>query len=339
MNRKQTDQMRDVVDKAKSIVRNTLVWDNHGCMPVGAPFGTDFLPELRRYREAGVNVVSLNVGFGEMDVADHFQTLATIRRWVSIHDDYMLVSTSADVYLAEQTGRLGVCFDIEGANAIGDQLSLISAYHSLGVRWMLLAYNRNNLAGGGCQDDDDGLTAFGHDVVREMERVGMVVCCSHTGYRTARDVLKMATKPVVFSHSNAHAIIAHPRNIPDDLVRECAQTGGVVGVNGIGLFLGPADADQAELVATHIDHMVQIVGPRHIGLGLDYVFDTGELKAYLAKMRATFPAEFGYDTDISMLPPEKVLDVVASLLRRGYAESDIRAILGGNFLRIAREVW
>jgi len=149
----------------------------------------------------------------------------------------------------------------------------------------------------------------------------------------------MATKPVVFSHSNAHAIVAHPRNIPDDLVRECAQTGGVVGVNGIGLFLGPADADQAELVATHIDHMVQIVGPPHIGLGLDYVFDTGELKAYLAKMRATFPAEFGYDADISMLPPEKVVDVVASLLRRGYAESDIRAILGGNFLRIAREVW
>ena len=108
---------------------------------------------------------------------------------------------------------------------------------------MLLAYNLNNLAGGGCQDDDDGMTAFGHDVVREMERVGMVVCCSHTGYRTARDVLKMATKPVVFSHSNAHDIVAHPRNLPDDLVRECAQTGGVVGVNGIGLFLGPADGD------------------------------------------------------------------------------------------------
>lgn len=92
-------------------------------------------------------------------------------------------------------------------------------------------------------------------------------------------------------------------------------------------------------MATHIDHMVQLVGPRHIGLGLDYVFDNGELKTYLAKMRATFPAAFGYDTDIPMLPPENVLDVVASLLRRGYAESDIRSILGGKFLRIAREVW
>ena len=92
-------------------------------------------------------------------------------------------------------------------------------------------------------------------------------------------------------------------------------------------------------MAAHIDHMVQLVGPRHIGLGLDYVFDNGELKTYLAKMRATFPTEFGYDTEIPMLPPENVLDVVASLLRRGYAESDIRSILGGKFLRIAREVW
>ena len=324
---------------AGAIVRDALVWDNHGCMPVGAPFGMDFLPQLHRYRDAGVDVVSLNVGFGEMDVADHLQTLASIRRWVSMQDDCVLVSTPADIVAARRAGRLAVCFDIEGANAIGDQLPLVSAYHHLGVRWMLIAYNRNNRAGGGCQDDDNGLTAFGRQVVREMERVGMVACASHTGYRTAADLLGMATKPVVFSHSNAHALVPHPRNIPDDLIKACAQTGGVVGVNGIGLFLGPADEDQADLMARHVDHMVQLVGPRHVGFGLDYVFDTAELEAYLEKMRGTFPAHLGYDATIAMVPPERLVDVVACLLRRGYLRPDLEAILGGNFLRVANEAW
>jgi membrane dipeptidase len=329
----------DHLTAATAIISNAFVWDNHGCMPVGPPYGTEYLPELHRYRDAGVDVVSLNVGFGEMDTADHFQTLASIRRWVSMQDDCMLISTPADVETARQTGRLGICFDIEGANAIADQLPLIGAYHHLGVRWMLIAYNRNNQAGGGCQDEDTGLTSFGREVVREMERVGMVVCCSHTGYRTAADVLGMATKPVIFSHSNALALVPHPRNIPDDLIRACAQSGGVVGVNGIGLFLGPAGEDQAELVARHIDHMVQLVGPRHVGLGLDFVFDTAELEAHLKKMRATFPADLGYDAAISMVPPERLVDVVMCLLRRGYYQADLEAILGGNFLRVAHEAW
>ena len=92
---------------AAAIVHDTLVWDNHGCMPVGAPFGTGFLPQLHRYRDAGVNVVSLNVGFGEMDVTDHVQTLASIRRWVSMQPDYMLITTAADVEIA-QIGRAHV---------------------------------------------------------------------------------------------------------------------------------------------------------------------------------------------------------------------------------------
>jgi membrane dipeptidase len=85
--------------------------------------------------------------------------------------------------------------------------------------------------------------------------------------------------------------------------------------------------------------MVQLVGPRHVGLGLDYVFDTAELEAYLEKMRATFPAHLGYDAAISMVAPEQLVDVVTCLVRRGYGRHDLEAILGGNFLRVAHEVW
>ncbi len=281
----------------------------------------------------------LNVGFGEQGIEDHVRTLASLRHWLLARpDDYLLIDTADDIDHARTTGRLAVGFDIEGANAIGDQPSLIQLYHDLGVRWMLLAYNLNNRVGGGCQDQDNGLTAFGREVVTEMERVGLQVCLSHTGHQTARDVLAMATRPVIFSHSNASALRDHPRNISDDLIRACASTGGVVGINGIGTFLGDNDS-RSETFARHVDHVVQLVGPQHAALGLDYVFDTRELDDYLAKMGQTFPAELGYQAGIRMVAPEQLPEVVDILIGWGYPMADIQLVLGGNLMRLARTVW
>ncbi len=324
---------------AAALLRDSIVWDNHGCMPVGRPHDTRFLPQLQRYRAAGVSAVMLNVGFGDMGIEAHVRTLASLRHWIGARpDDYLLLNTADDVDLAHATGRLAVGFDIEGANALADQPSLISLYYDLGVRWMLLAYNNNNRVGGGCQDEDTGLTAFGREVVAEMERVGMLVCCSHTGHRTVRDVLGVATRPVIFSHSNPGAVHPHPRNIPDELIRACAATGGVVGINGIGSFLGDND-NSSQTFARHIDHVAQLVGPQHVALGLDYVFDTQELEEYLTKMSHSFPAELGYQAGVRMVAPEQLEGVVQTLLTWGYSDADLRAVLGGNLMRLAREVW
>lgn len=324
---------------AAALLRDSLVWDNHGCMPVGRPLDTSFLPQLRRYRAAGVSAVMLNVGFGDMDIEGHVRTLASLRHWIKARpDDYVLMASANDIDQARASGRLAVGFDIEGANAVADQLSLVQLYYDLGVRWMLLAYNRNNRVGGGCQDDDSGLTSFGREMVAEMERVGLQVCVSHTGHRTVRDVFDMATKPVIFSHSNPSALRAHPRNIPDDLIRACAATGGVVGINGIGTFLGDND-NRSETFARHIDHVAQLVGPQHVALGLDYVFDTQELDDYLDKMGHTFPAELGYEKGVRMVAPEQLEAVVQTLMEWGYSDADLRAVLGGNLMRLARSVW
>lgn len=147
---------------------------------------------------------------------------------------------------------------------------------------MLLAYKRNDRVGGGCQDDDRGLTPFGRDVVREIGRLGTLFRLSRTGHRTTCDVLAMAQKPVIFSHSNPSAVRPHPRNIPDELIRACAETGGVVGVSGVGAFLGDTDS-RSEPFARHIDHVVQLGGPKHVSIALDHVFDD-ELNAGLARM-------------------------------------------------------
>jgi membrane dipeptidase len=324
---------------ARALLNTSLVWDNHGCMPVGRPHDETFLPQLERYRAAGVDVVMLNVGFGEMIVEDHLRTLASLRHWIKARpDQYCLLSRVEDVELARATGRLAVGFDIEGASAIGDQPSLIELYYDLGVRWMLVAYNRNNRVGGGCQDEDTGLTAYGRQVIREMERVGMQVCVSHTGHRTAREVFDLASKPVIFSHSNPSAVHAHPRNIPDELIRACAQTRGVIGVNGVGIFLGSNDISSATY-ARHIDHIVQLVGPQHVSIALDYVFDTKELEEHLEKMRHTFPPGLGYESGARFVAPEQLPEIVEVLQCWGYRDADLKLILGENLLHLARTVW
>ena len=215
---------------------------------------------------------------------------------------------------------------------------LVEMFYDLGVRWMLVAYNRNNAAGGGCHDEDTGLTAHGRAILKAMKRVGMVACCSHTGHRTAREVLDAAENPVIFSHSNPSALAAHARNIPDDLIKACAATGGVVGVNGIGFFLGGGE-DQPELVAQHIDHVVQLVGPDHAEVALDYIFDEAETVEMLATQRHTFPDPAAYAGELRMVGPEGLVGVVAALSRRGYTEADLAKILGGNWRRVAQAVW
>ncbi len=326
-----------VSPEAARLHADALVWDNHGCLPLR--LDDRFLPELARYRAAGVDMVSINVGFGDMSPERHIEMLAYFRAWLRAHDgDYVLAESVADIHGAKAAGRLAVSFDIEGAHAIGDQPSLIALYYDLGVRWMLLAYNRANAVGGGCQEPDPGLSDYGRTVIAEMGRVGMVVCCSHTGERTAMEAMEAARAPVILSHSNPRALRDHPRNASDDVLRACAATGGVVGINGIGIFLGENDA-HTDTIVRHIDYAVALIGPRHVGLGLDYVFDRTELDDYVRNRPDQFPPAFGYSAGIRMAAPEQLPEITEALLRRGYGETDIRAILGGNFLRVAEESW
>jgi membrane dipeptidase len=315
-----------------------LVWDNHGCMPL-RPLDESFLRQLSRYKAVGVDICSLNIGFDAEPWQNSVLMAAQFRRWLKQRPDkYVLIESAADVHRARAENKLGVSFDIEGGCALNEQLSMVELYYDLGVRWMLMAYNRNNALGGGCQDEDTGLTKFGREVIREMERVGMVTCCSHTGERTCRDVMEYATKPVIFSHSNARALRDHPRNISDEMIKACAASGGVIGINGIGDFLGENDGS-SKTFAQHIDHMLQLVGPKHVGIGIDYVFDQQELMDYLKAHPEIFPPDKGYGNRLNITRPEQLPEIAELLLQRGYSHDDLALIMGGNHLRIAKEVW
>ena len=325
--------------EADTILRQALVWDNHACMPL-RPDDSSFMPQLERLRRTHVDVVSLNIGFGPIALENHVRMLASFRNWIASNSEhYALALTTEDIAKARHERKLAVIFDIEGLAPFdhGDH-GLMELFAALGVRWALIAYNKNNKAGGGCLDDDRGLTRHGRALLTEMKRVGVAVCCSHTGSRTALDVMECADNPVVFSHSNAHALQPHPRNISDTLIKACAETGGVVGVNGIAPFLGHADDLSAQIVR-HIDHIVQTVGPDHAGLGLDYLFDQNEIKTYLKSMPEIFPEDLAAHEGTRMAPPECLNDIVSGLLHLGYDRSSIEKILGDNWRRIANAVW
>ena len=322
-----------ISEQARNIHNQSLIWDTHACFRLHP--NAD-LSELKRYRESGVTFVSLNIGMDLNSFENTMQVLARYRGYIASHpDQYLLALTVDDIRKAKEAGKLAIAFDLEGSDPLLGNLNLVSLYYDLGVRHMLLAYNKDNRASGGCMEGTIGLTDFGRDVIREMNRVGMVVDLSHMGYRATMEAFGVSTAPVIFSHSNPNGLREHARNISDEQIIACARTGGVVGINGIGDFLG---GTSSELIVQNIEYVMDLVGPEHVGIGLDYVIDKQELIEYIETYPDIFPPDKITDF-LSIVEPEQFPEFTELLCQKGYSEQIIRGILGENFLRVAGQVW
>ena len=225
-------------------------------------------------------------------------------------------------------------------------------FHSLGVRVIQLTYNWKFLVGDGCLERTDcGLTDLGVALVQEMNRLGIVIDCSHTGYRTSMEAMELSRDPVIFSHSNAWSLHKSLRNIRDDQIRAAAKKGGVVGVNAYGPFLADGTPSLEKFI-DHIDYMVRLVGPDHVGVGCDFVSPEYD-RAYAPLLNRNVVFQRVLDTDryrrtypdISPLHPAQLSshshmsNISQGLRTRGYRAADIERILGENFLRVFRTVW
>jgi membrane dipeptidase len=324
-------------EAARRVYAEALVWDDHsGFMP--GPEAD--LSQLRRWRACGISYLSINVGFDGFTWERTIKALALTRAWLEQHGEgFVLIDTADDILRAKAEGKLAVAFDIEGTRALDDDASMVSLYYRLGVRQMLFAYNLDNSTGGGCHDGDGGLTAFGRAVIAEMNRVGMLVDVSHCSRRTSLEAIEASRAPVIFSHSNARALHPHGRNITDEQIRACAKTGGVIGINGIGLFLGDRKAS-SEAMVRHILHTADVAGAAaHVGIGLDYDWDRS-WGAQTVEMKY-WPAGSGYDEEhgYAHARPEQLPEVAELLLAQKLSEAEVKGILGGNFLRVAQQVW
>lgn len=313
-----------------------LLWEQHCCLPLvpEADIG-----ELARYARPGGAYVSVNVGYS-LHGADLVRSLLDEwRRKVTAHDGLTLVAGVGDIDRARRDGQVAVAFDLEDSGPLEGRLERVKEFYDLGVRTLLPTYNLRNAAGSGCMDSvDDGLTAYGRDLVREMNAVGMVVDGSHCSTRTGLDLAAVTQQPMVYSHSCMKAVWDHERNITDDQARACADTGGVVGITGVGIFLGRNDPS-IEAMVRHIDYAVELVGPEHVGLSTDFSFDHADIAREMEEHPELFPEPYTRWGPITFMPPEDLLRVEGALRDRGYPDDAVTGILGGNFRRVAEQVW
>ncbi len=227
--------------------------------------------------------------------------------------DLMLATSAADIRRAKKQKKIAALLGIEGGHAIENSLAALREFHRLGVRYMTLTWNNTNDWADAARGEKKhhGLSPFGEEVVREMNRLGMLVDVSHVSDETMSDAVDVSKAPIVATHSSARALSNVPRNIPDDLLRRIAKNGGVVQV------ANPLPPLPISKLIDHIDHIVKVAGIDHVGIGAD--FDGAVDMPEGAQ-------------DVSMLP-----NITYELLRRGYSEADIRKILGENFLRVFAE--
>jgi membrane dipeptidase len=273
-------------------------------------------------------------------------------------DTFMYAATADDIERAHGAGRVAALIGVEGGHAIEGSLDVLRALYELGARYMTLTHWKSTAWADAATDRPlhQGLSPFGEDVVREMNRLGMLVDLSHVSDSTMMDVLRITAAPVIYSHSSARALAGHVRNVPDAILPLVAENGGIVMVNFSPGFINeearihgeredavldslgaefsgdsvrvrealegwlernPAPPATLYEVADHIDHIVEVAGIDHVGLGSDY--------------DGIDHVPIGLE-DVSRFP-----DLIAELLERGYTDEDIRKLAGLNFLRVMHE--
>ena len=287
---------------------------------------------------------------------ENFQeTLAHVADWAERFERYrgtlLQVRSVDDILRAKREGLVGVILGFQNASPIENHLSRLSIFKQLGVGIIQVTYHERNLLGSGCYERrDDGLSNFGLDAVREMNRVGILVDLSHVGERTTLETIEHSDKPVACTHANAKSYYDVPRNKADEALKLLAEKGGVVGATAITSFLRTRDSSTLEDYVDAIDHMVELIGIDHVGIGTDFTQDQSQpFWRYIGSQQGTkYPATFtdpSVDFDkvqrypIGLETPDEMPNLATALLRRGYGPDDISKILGGNWLRLLREVW
>lgn len=186
---------------------------------------------------------------------------------------------------------------------------------------------------------DEGLTGFGRELVREMNQVGIIVDGAHASYRTVMQAIEVCQAPFIISHTNVHALAPNYKNVTDDQIKACAATGGVIGISGLGYHLGDLSA-QSATIFRQIDYTVNLVGPEHVGLGMDFVTNLPKFRGMVAANPGLWPDENGLTMrESEVAQPEQVHELIALMRDHGYPDLAVRQILGENWLRVAQACW
>jgi membrane dipeptidase len=335
-------QTVDHQEVARRVLTTTPLFDGHNDLPyamyqsaaapgdVGAPehdlrTRTPFHTDIERLRQGmvGAQFWSVYIPYAAVEEGAAKRQLEQIDIALQIIERYPdvfgLALDASDVERVFASGRIASLLGMEGGHAIENSLGALRAFHALGVRYMTLTHNGTlDWADAGSDEHrHGGLTEFGKEVVREMNRLGMLVDLAHTSPETMNDALDVSEAPVIWSHAGARGVTEHTRNVPDQVLRRLPDNGGVVMVVFYPPFISTRGEATLSDVADHIDHVASLAGVDHVGIGSD--FDgIGEVPRSLEDV-STFPVLF------------------AELSRRGWSESDLGKLAGENVLRVMRE--
>ena len=327
--------------KARSLYQQAVVIDGLNT----SRWGNETV--YRTLAESGTSAINATIAIWD----DYQSTLRHITDWLGWFEEFehyiRPVHTVSDIHTAKADGRTGVIFGWQNATPIENDLRNLRLFHTLGVRIIQITYNERNLLGNGCYERvDDGLSKFGIAAVAEMNRLGILVDLSHTGDQTVLDTIEYSKKPVAFTHANARSQFDHPRNKTDEAIRKLAERGGVIGANAFPIFFDRGFEATIDDYLNTIDYLVQMVGPAHVAVGTDFCQDQPRrFFEWLFATQGTIPASSVVKTPnpyhhlVGFDNPQDMVHLAKGLISRGYLERDVKAILGGNWLRLFSEVW
>jgi membrane dipeptidase len=318
---------------------------------------------LEAFEASGVTCVINNAGQEGNSVTTMIKRLARYNYATDLmRDECPRAVCPDDIVAAKEAGRHclypsanGVPM-VERHETVEDELQFIRIFFQLGIRMAHITYNRANLLGSGCGEaNDGGLTDFGHRAVAELNKQGIIVDVAHSGHRTSLEAAQASEKPLVVSHSVVHAMSGHYRGKPDEVIRAVVDTGGTMGICAYPAFLGGSCDINAFL--DHIDYVAKNFGADYVTIGTDVAYmnaywrskEYHQLYQRFPKARAhwrglwpqpgvALPEGIGEEA-VQSLAWTNWPYFTVGLVQRGYSDSDIRKILGGNMLRVARELW
>lgn len=308
---------------------------------VVANFGRAIFEDMRRGGLTAANCTcSIWEGFrATMD------NVARWKGWFREHSDLITqVTTSADIARAKREGKTGIILGWQNLTGIEDQLGYLQLFKELGVGIMQIAYNTQNLVGTGCYESrDGGLSDFGHEVIAEMNRLGILCDLSHVGAKTSEDVIKASKKPVAYTHCLPGALKAHPRNKSDEQLRFIVERGGFVGVTMFPPFLRRGTESTVDDYVEAIEYVIQLCGEDQVGFGTDFT------QGYDRKFFEWITHDKGYARKLTefgdIVNPAGIREIkdypnlTAAMQKRGWKESRIRKVMGENWVRLLKEVW
>ena len=310
---------------------------------LGAPWPEDLsAPFIDQLRAQGIAVVGCTANLTWDDTLESIENFEIVKSIVREHPQGYILRRAAQLDRSKYSDKVGVLLGLRNPKALSDSLGLLEAFFDLGLRCLSLAFSENSYYGcGHASEVDSGLTSLGRQVVKRMNRLGIVIDLSHSGDRTALEALELSEQPVIFSHSTSRTLFNRPRSAPDPLIVAAAKKGGVICQDV------RANTSIAEY-ADWIDYCIQLVGVDHIGVAAQDDFhrsykDTKRIAPYLPSYAAELKQRDWRDDRVVRRGGigAKLLDrenLPAELSRRNYADEAIGKILGGNMKRVLRSV-